>query len=990
MKLVAPGRDDDRFIIPTLDAKGNVTTLAIAFPQFLSSGSDMQLEGDAIRLSVLPCMMDHMNDALRKLDMPDPSDHDSRERNRTLILIGEPGIGKTTASQVLRQMTRGKEFLINCYDRDMSELIAETTVDGHHKWETLEQNVNDRIRQKTLKPISMKVVKEQFKDYQNADGTIDFAKISDSDQAEGSRTRMQALEDIAEHEGLISRGGGHLITKVPGPLYYALKAAKESTVPVIITLDEFARRRDAAGGDPKLYEVLAGTRPDPNEEVIIDGGNGERFALSNNDLRRNGSLVVFTGNYMDARDDSIKPLPDALASRLATIGIDRLGERDWAHRVQQLLSGLPVSTLYEAQRDRWEGTGAWEGQPHDFVDYLTVLRKRGMAEGEQKNIPVTHYSFINNWQRFKDGTEQLAQFMSDVAQMENPRSALYDRADNVPAIAALQEEVQRRPKNHPAGQVRFDLRLIQQWIEEAMHDAPPVTEKGRRPARRPGPLLMPEEQFGTRLVNIIHKKIDQLYPERNPHNQHIRNWVEGLMMRHGIFLPDLKPTLTDKVKGALDEQDKLQHGPDVRTSGEAQSVADLLNTPRDIGRDATIKAWQEIIAGYIQQAYPDHFEAGADLKPEYVISYSAVKHMLDNVGADLQKKASAIIEADGGLDLVPSIDIALPQAGARDAQFTLRIVNQQTFDSKNARDILSRLPDEVSASLDETWQRMAKGGRQNRNAADPSTMRLLMTLALPGASGQIIPKLFPKVEAIPMLPMQMAAGQPNDANLGISTVQVGIDEQGKPDALQVLVRYRLSGSVVDGKPERLIDKVVLIGNGPPVPSKLAQYLSKAANVTYISRKQDRVQDRIHAEVDEMVRYGEHCRRQAIQERVEADSKLQPLRDEDRAARIVAEMTKQMRGPTLAEQLQTALQYSVCYTDDYLATMSESLPELKDIPAPQLKIAAPDIIAKSKKLSLTDMLANGDVMFEPDRPVMLMQQNLDAALMPAQFQTRATR
>ncbi len=973
-KWIAPAIEDDRFVLPTTANGGDITTFDREFPRFPSIDREStaeQYEGDAIRLSVIPCMMGHMEEALRKIDTPNLSDRMSREKNRTLVLISEPGMGKTTMSQVLAKKMKGKLHLINCFDRDISELVSETTVDGHHKWAKLEETINDKIKDGTLKTASLKVVKENFDGMTRDDGTIDFGKEPE-DKKNTARERMLAIQEIAEHEGIISRGGVHLISKVPGPLFRALKEAKESKVPVIIALDEFTRRRDAAGGDPLLYEVLAGTRPDP-DDITIDGGNGEKFTLSNKDLRRSNSIVIFTGNYQDVRDDRIKPMPDALKSRLSTVGIGQIGHRDWAHRIQQLLTGQPVSTVYHAQEHRWQGTGDYNGEQHDFAQYLFDLRVRGLGEEAQKNLPQTHFSFLSDWARFKDGTEQLAGFMHDLAQMENPKSSLYDDSagDISQLLAEVQREVQRRPQNHPAGETHFDLRLIQHWLEEAMDQPVPKTEKGKKPKRRPDILVAPEEEFGTRLVELIQSKVNKLYPEGNPHNNHIRDHVNMLMMKHGIYLPGKKPILpTGQTQEEKKELAAYHEILDVRTTGSITSIAELLNTPREQGKDATVKAWQEILALYIQHAYPEHFEEGVTLKPEQVISYTAVKNMLDHQMPAIAGQVAAYKNTP--LDIVPALEILPPSADAQDTQFSVKIALQQALDPKNLADVLSRLDGDMKAPVVASWKRMAKGGKDAKEQSDPNVLRLLMTLALPGTAKDMIPKLFPNIQAGNMPSLQMAAAADNDAGLAITSFQSGLDANGKPEMVQLLVRFKTEPGR-DGKPERSIERAVLIGDGEPIPKKLSEMLEKTANVSYISRKDKNATSMIKGEVEDMLRYGEESRTKNLRAVLENQDDIKKLPDDaKRKTRIDQEIVRANRGQTVERNLQAALMFNTQIREGFVKSKLDEIPELKAIPEKGMQLCESDTIIRSGKISLADMLTQGSNMFDLDNPIMLIQ------------------
>jgi hypothetical protein len=931
-RFIAPGLSDDRFALPTQGKDGALTTLAPGFPRVASTRSAEHMEGVAVRNPVVPTLMSHMKEACIKLHTPNPAMPHDRAKNRTLLLLGAPGVGKTTLPQVVAEMIGCEHIMINCHDREISELISATTVDGHHKWAALEQTINDKLRDKSLKPVSTKVIGEHFKEFMANDGTIDFGKLSDAADDGKATTRMEALQKVAEHEGIISRAGAHLISKVPGELYHALKRAKESQLPVIITLDEFPRRRDASGGNPQLYEVLAGTRSDA---IRIEGGNGESFTLSNEDLRRSNSIVVFTGNYRDPKDPSLKPMPAALISRIGAEGIADLGVRDWATRIQQLIAGVPVSMHYDTQSDRWEGKGDYAGETHDFGDFVQTARTHGMDEASKSAVPAHQLSFLQNWSNFKQGSEQLAAFFHDFAQMENAKSALYDanKITNSPLLGAMQDEVRRRPSNHPAIELAVDPRLPQRWIEEAMQPEVPVTPKGKKPKAIPDVPGDPEAEFGTRMVRVIQRHIDQLYPEGNPHSQNCRNYVQGLMAKHGIFEPKQKPVLDKQTTDALKTVDVI-------TTGDVSSVATLLNTPREQGKDATVKAWQKILARYITSTYPEHFEANAPIKPEQVVSYNSVKAALEHAAE--QPNLPAVLQ-----DQLELIDAVAPTSGARESQFGIGFTPH-----------LVTSDDTEAASWRERTQ---KGGVQQ---ADAAMQRLLMSLALPGArvsetlTGLFMPSTGDENTA--MLADKLAAGEPNPANLGITNFRVGVDKNGVPQTAQLLVRF---GAPPAEGAARTIERAVIIGDSPILSPEMDDMLGKA-NVVYINRQAPEARAQISSTIQELVTSGVYSSKATAKAAAEKLPVLEKIKDaEQKKTRIESETERHTLKP---QEIEAALKSALLYTADMSPTFIKStagrtkaVQEAVDVAGDDedmLRLMSSSAITKSD-LSLGDIVSN---------------------------------
>jgi len=988
MNMVAPGVNDSRFVLPTLDEDGLVDTLDRAMPKFPSKRTGEEFEGIALRNCVVPVMMPHMEKVAAMMNFrPDMKSPLERPRNRVIALIGAPGVGKTTAAQVTAEQYGGTLYNIPCNGTEISELISETTVDGNAKWSTLEHDVNDRIKSGRMKPSTLAVIKETFKGMLNEDGTINFANVPE-DIKYDSYQRAERLQKVAEWEGIISHG--HLISKVPGPLYKALKAIKESKVPVVINLDEYARRRDVSGGDPRLYEILTGSRTSMDETVTVTGAQGESFELSNADLLKNGTVVFINGNHESAVDDEIKPMPPALKSRVATTGIEDIQQRDWAHRTQQILADVPLSTLYEAQKDLWNGTNHYENEKEDYGQYLLDVLVRGRSEDQIKNIPAAQFSFLGNWERFKDGTEQFAGFMHDLQLMEDPKSSLYsdENIEKQPLLQNLQNDVTTRPAEHPAHNLELTLRLAKEWVEEAMTEVSMKRTKGQKPQMQKARPAAMEEEFGTRLVNIIRSKMNQLYPPTNQHNQHIREYIDMLMHKHGIFTPETKKPLSDEAKELLATAD----GPDVRSTDTIIPISTLLNTPREQGKDARVKEWQEIIALYIQHQYPDHFEKGVTIKPESVISYSAVKDMLDKQTPGIQTD----LDAHGHipLPLIPALEVVPPEPGASDSQFALKIAMQNTFNTKmNAQDMermLEGLGSDLRAPVEASWKRLAKGGKDSKEQSDPNALRLLMTLALPNTAKDIIPRLFPTVKELDDEEMlKMAVGAPNQSNLAITTFQSGLDADGKPEMVQLMVRFEDEPGR-GGKPERAVKRAVIIGNGNPIPAKLSQMLSDAGNVAYISRKDPNARAQIQNEVDEMLRLGELSREKALREKYASDPTITSIAKPEAREKRINDRIKSDQEFPVSRDMQAAITFTTTLSMDYIQQFAEKnekvkqqLKQYNELPPGDGKDRALNFliplafneVVNSEKISLTDMLYEGDKMFTLDKPMMLMQNKL---------------
>ncbi len=843
------------------DGAQTLSILKPDYPRTFGTTSDTRQAGVLLRNMVAPVLMPGFLNMLHALHVDEGSTAEDRSLNRAAALIGPPGLGKTEAGHVLARAFGMQMHLIPCGGKVIDNLIEYTTAAHSITESEIEKKITERYNSGELSSTSKNLIEQACGAYIASDESgnkkLDLYRELPDEEKQDAREVFDTLRGVAEAEGIAPKGG-QLMTKVSGPLFEALKAAKNSGHPQLILLDEFTRRSDASGGNPMLYEVLVGTRKD---SITITAGS-EKLELSNADLRKNGTFVIFTGNTRDPNDRSIQAFPDALLSRVEVINLEHAAARDYTHRIQQILTGLPISTHYQAQKSRWEETGGSTA----FQQSLKTAQRLGLETHEMKDIPGEHDSYIANWKKVMQGTEQFANFMFDLELMSNTDSGIYaNGSDFSRKLKGEITKIESNP-NHPANNMHFDLRPAQKWLEEARAYKDAVNKPGENQKYTPGNGF-PQETIGNHLVGKIYEKINQLFPQTRADNATIREYIKTLYAKHGIYLPDKEITASNQ--GAKETASK---GVDVQGLSNVQSIAQLLNTPREISQDATIRAWQEMLVEVIARKYPEEVTQEALGQPDQVLSYAAVANLMG-----MQPKLVATLREqahEGSVAVVPTVQILTPVNGGK---YGVQLGLEEAIDPYSIGEMQKEYPD-MATQVIEAYQAETSGsGRDGKNA--PDFLSFMVTLAMPDVAPALLPdllktdtfiKMRPEKEAIGELPIRIGSGKENPLHVNVTPLQVGM-VNGEPDIVHLLVKFKdvEDGSRnTDGSPKQEFDSAFIIGNHADVPEKLRQML-QGQGITYICQRDDDAAQKIAAAFENLGNHAQNHLRQQLEAEKEA-------------------------------------------------------------------------------------------------------------------------
>ncbi len=725
--------------------------------------------------------------------------------NRSSYLVGAPGVGKTDLGIRIAHALRGKNQIIPCGRRIISELICEQTVNGKSMSDVYTQ-VLDKLDKEGLQEPAIRRLKQALgekglvKAESSSKWTVNWNEVKDEQLEQVDK----AFIDVARMAGILESkaSSAYNITNHNGELLQSILDARDSHVPTIITLDEFSRRLADGGMAQNLYEVMTGTR----ESCVVRGD--KEYIITKEDLKN--TYFIFTSNEVTPDDPEVRPLGDAARDRLDPVGLDPADTFDLAQRLAQKLTSLPMNLVFESRRSEWERKGN-----DAFVEHLHSIRNLGKTDAELLHGDVEiQRSFLDNAPNVMKALDMTGKFVMAWQQMENPESALYDDA----ALSALRQEIEKR---HERGHKLSDspFRRMLRLMDEAKKIKPPVASDGddlealRRQydEARKEPT---ENYYGTRLVQEIKREINKLYPEKEC--PEIRKFLQRVMIENGVAQKGKK------------EAEKLA---DATPSKEL--VPDLLNSPRKRQVSEEARWWQQILVEYLVTKYKDHPDPTMQLDEQRV---------LGNPQAGVSPNYDSVIKADAVQDILNAIHS--PDA-AEKIKLPAHIKKLITLDAEQiatGNGVPERKIGQKSVVVIDALHEKGKNAawdnvdrlvlQRMEEGKVTGTERLLWSLALPGVSRKTLGSLFTDFDhsifdtldtkgeraSIAEQEYHKIAKGTSDSGLSITTVVTKDKEDVKP---LHIVRAKAAGE----------DQVLVVGRGS-IHTGLAQRLVENG-VTYI-------------------------------------------------------------------------------------------------------------------------------------------------------------
>jgi hypothetical protein len=434
-----------------------------------------RVNGMLFRQMPIPGMMFMLRDLLTKI-APD-------SKNRIMTVFGDAAFGKSHMFKLVGNMVHPQgPISVDCGGMNMREIFFRTVIDyGQGVKEQFEKRVTDgKVSQVSLDNMNSEfpgaVVEKDGKRFidweaigkprQKDDGTGKMT--NDEDRGAAQERGAKLLKSVYEKEGIDVQSNAFGIKTVPGEWFESIWTGRP------LFLDEFNKSKK---GTLDSFQTALQFANGEIDEVTIynpmaqagDGDSPKSITVRREDLRM-GWHVGVAGN--DAADgDTTQELSVSMMTRLNPMRIGDPEKRDWSHRISQIWTGLPLTTLYTIFDKKIKA------DPVGFSEFLVELRQLGLTAAERKAIPPHELYFLRNYQETVKAIGQVSTYYDDRLQLSDPTSEKYnqkeykDLSDEVSAngknifvsfrkpIADFNKAIQSTPEVRPAAESALSFNL---------------------------------------------------------------------------------------------------------------------------------------------------------------------------------------------------------------------------------------------------------------------------------------------------------------------------------------------------------------------------------------------------------------------------------------------------------------------------------------------------------------------------------------------------
>ncbi|TNE25763.1 MAG: hypothetical protein EP349_10390 [Alphaproteobacteria bacterium] len=445
-----------------------------------------------------PSMMPMLKDILEMIK--------PESKSRIYFMKGDPGAGKSFLGGLVgrAQSTRPVE-IFDCGGKNMNDLLFEMVLD-FGAGDALPEAIDKRLAAGALQPLSYGLLKSGLPSKfveESDDGklVIDWEGLKESG-TENVEKAFAVLTKVSKLEGLDSAGGNALGMNSQ----YGL-AIRDFIEGNFSTYDEYNKSKE--GTDNALQTFLQFANGEIDECTVVnplknkDQTSGpSEFTFRREDTKV-GWGIVMTGNAVED-GTTTRSLNKSVYSRLSPVTIPKPSLMDWQHRICQIMTGLPVSTLYNSFKDKADK------DPEQFTEMLLYWREAGLTEEQKANVPQIHTSLLKNWKNVVEASEKLAKFYKGWAELTDPDKALIKDGN---LVEEVDEEYQK--------EVSIDFRKVIQHLQYAMplrarmtksesnedvdFDPKSWAEKPAKRVKRTKESV--ERNYGTRLTDLLADKI---------------------------------------------------------------------------------------------------------------------------------------------------------------------------------------------------------------------------------------------------------------------------------------------------------------------------------------------------------------------------------------------------------------------------------------------------------------------------------------------------
>jgi shikimate kinase len=423
-------------VIPDFGGKvGFLPPLLVAMGE---GGSPEHLNGALSRrlpAPVLHAPMRHILDWANRLTEPGKA----LDFQRLLFLEGGPGIGKTELGIAMAQALNYRLAVIpagSCAG-DFSRLAIDYQFGSESSGDVITQ-VNKLLTSGAEN--EREILKQSLSEFLAKDKkSIDVTKLGESDIYRNNLAEVhEALRSVRPDA---SKGGAAVeVKEITGPLLDPLikyveekrqaEAEGKTIAPMVVVLDEFNRYENTDKLWQNFWEVASGNRDNCTMEYRDAQGNRAQMKFTKEDLE--SVMFIGTGNSRE-QEPGVHSLGGAWLDRAKRFQISPMGPPDLAHRMQQLLMGIPVITWVQAAEKH-------EGRPlnTDEIETITRLaeerRVAGLSEADIKNIPALHHALLKQPLEVAAGLTMVADAWDWLDKLKS------GKLQNTPAISATSRE----------------------------------------------------------------------------------------------------------------------------------------------------------------------------------------------------------------------------------------------------------------------------------------------------------------------------------------------------------------------------------------------------------------------------------------------------------------------------------------------------------------------------------------------------------------------
>jgi hypothetical protein len=596
-----------------------------------------RVNGLLFRQMPIPGMMLMLRDLLTKIA--------PESKNRIMTVFGDAAFGKSHLFKLVGNMVHPQgPISVDCGGMNMREIFFRTVIDyGQGVKEQFEKRVADgKISQVSMDNLNAafpgSIIEKDGKRFvdweaigkprQKDDGK--GTMINDEDRGDAQARGAMVLKSVYDKEGIDVQSNAFGIKTVPGEWFESIWTGR----PLFLdefnkskkgTLDSFQTALQFANGEideVTLYNPMA---------QAGDGDSPKSITVKREDLRM-GWHVGVAGN--DSTDgDTTQEISVSMETRLNPMRIGDPEQRDWAHRISQIWTGLPLVTLYNMFEKKAKA------DPVGFSDFLVELRQLGLTASERKAIPPHELYFLRNYQETVQAVNQVTKYYDDRLQLSDPASEKYnqkeykDLSDEVSAngknifvsfrkaIADFNKAIQATPEVRPATEATLSLNLAEVFKTVDLSAIGRVA---------PG-----WHKFGTNMVRAIQEDIANDTIGMPLTNAALITLCET----NGIFPPNLKEAKPSKDKDTKPLSDLLRYDP-----------------LKDLGGTEELSEIRGVLMACLKNLYPT-------LKKEddYVIPLDALGRAMKELQAQTSPP-KAFVVPNGQLDLVEKDPILMGQA----------------------------------------------------------------------------------------------------------------------------------------------------------------------------------------------------------------------------------------------------------------------------------------------------------------------------------------